>query len=503
MEPTPIVEDEKIIPLSPDQEKTLVTNELAIVSETERNEIAKVVKTEDIVLIDTHKKKLKSFRSRFAAKKFEITEDMVFDKEKYEKALAAWREMKNYRTKTVKPDFDKLKAPYIAITKFYNEKCNPLIEEFKEVENPVGAYVDKMEKLEQAEKDKEKLDLERRTNERVKQLLDAGAAFDSEYYSVESEEFGVKRISLGMNEINSLSDEWFAEVLEKIKAGVTLIAAQQKIKDDAVKLEQENQTKELNLLRENNLKVRARELKMLGFVPTNEGNTNTTADGRFTITAKDVAELPLEEWIARIEDIETKIEAAKKESEKKELISKRSAELLEIGLIKESQGFGSAYNKISIFITHQLVEEINEDGWKEFVIEAKESVSLQKTAKFNDDKIAEEEKALATTREAELAPYWQFVTQEEKSTLGKITEDDYKKLFEGARDLHIQKTNKDAADKTAKENKDKADALAKQGDEAMYNDLVARLKEIIIPAVKTDQFKNKVAIITNFINGLK
>ena len=51
-------------PLTKDQEQEVVNNALAIVSEADRNDILKVVKTNDVVLIETHKKKLKNFKRR-------------------------------------------------------------------------------------------------------------------------------------------------------------------------------------------------------------------------------------------------------------------------------------------------------------------------------------------------------------------------------------------------------------------------------------------------------
>src|SRR4051812_42501824 len=87
--------------ISPAQEQEILNTELALITnDEERNEIKKVVKTSDVILIDSHKKKIKSFKSRFPAKKFAITPELVWDKAVYEKALEQWREVKNYRTKT-------------------------------------------------------------------------------------------------------------------------------------------------------------------------------------------------------------------------------------------------------------------------------------------------------------------------------------------------------------------------------------------------------------------
>jgi len=223
---TPVVLSEK-------DQTEIVKNELALIPEAERNDIMKVVKTDDIILIDSHKKKIKSFKARFPAKKYAITEDLVFSKEAYEKALEQWREVKNFRTKNAEPEFKKLKAPYVAITKFYNESTNPIIAEYKAIEKPISDYVDALEALKKAEDEKAQRELEQRLNNRVAKVTDAGAAFDSEYYSIGSEEFDVAPISLGIVDLQTMTDGIFENVLAQIIEKAAIIAQAQADKDAA------------------------------------------------------------------------------------------------------------------------------------------------------------------------------------------------------------------------------------------------------------------------------
>lgn len=482
-------------------EEDIVKNQLAIIPEAERKEILGVVKTQDVVLIDTHKKKLKNFKTRFNAKKFEIKEDMVFDKEAYEKALAAWREIKNYRTKIVKPDFDKLKAPYIAITKFYNETCNPLIENFKDIENPIGAFVDKMEALEKEEKDRERINLEKRSNERVKLLIDAGAPFDSQYYSVGSEEFGVETISIGMETINSVPDDIFEKLLKEIKEKSATISQKQKAKDDAIRLEQEKKDEDLRKLKENNLKLRAKELKFMGFSLNEPGDTYSC--NGIQITVKQVAELGLDEWEGLIHDTENKLQAITERIAKRERTEKRKSELVAIGLQQTMTGFVSEYKENTIHVSNGIIE--NEDDaivWDEAIKDAKDNIAKQKQQKIDDDAIEAKEKALLSAREQALSPYWQFLTGDEKKSLGKMDDDAFIELSEKVQKLHSDKIEKDHTDKLAKDKKEKDGALAKQGDEAIYNDFVTRLRDVSVPTVATPEYNSKVAEIIRFLKTL-
>lgn len=483
-------------PLTKDQEIELVKNELATIPEADRNDIMKVVKTNDVVLIDTHKKKLKNFKSRFPAKKFEITEDMVFNKESYEKALAAWREMKNYRTQVVVKDFQKLKAPYIAITKYYNETCNPLIEQFKDVESPIGDFVDKMEALQKAEKDAERIALEKRSIDRVKALIDAGCPFDGNYYSVGSEEFGVEQISIGMDTINSVPDDIFEKLLKEITEKAAFIAGKQKEKAEAAAKEQEEKDNELKKLKEQNIRVRTRELKTLGLVP------DVATDG-VTVTTKQIEELSLDEWISLFDGIESAMEEEKNKVAKRNLIAARENELLAIGLTKSLTGYNRTYKELSVNVTNGDLETLDAESWGIVLDKAVSDIAKQKEAKANDDKKATEEKELATVREKELAPYWQFVTAEEKGMLGKMDATVYESLLSNVKKLHSEKVDKDFKDQQNQIRIENEKKLAAQGDKAMYGDFLSRLREVVAPGVTTDEYKSKVATIVNFIKTLK
>ena len=51
--------------------------------------------------------------------------------------------------------------------------------------------------------------------------------------------------------------------------------------------------------------------------------------------------------------------------------------------------------------------------------------------------------------------------------------------------------------------KDRLDALAKQGDQAVWNDFISRLKAIDFPVMQSKDFKDKVGSVRDFISNLK
>lgn len=497
--------------LSPEEQQAEVKKELALVPEKDRNEIIKVSTTADLIILATHKKKVTSFKRKYPESKFKITDDMVFDKEKLDKALEAWREVKNYRTKKIEPELKALKNPHNTIIKFYNEKGNPLIEDSKIIEKPISDFIDKMEALKKEEDEKEERELQKRTTQRVKDLLDAGACFDGEYYSLGSEEFEVSTISIGMSDINAMSDDIFNNMFEQLKAKAKIIATKQKAKEEAAaaqeeenKREQERQKAKLeeekNKLKEKNARLRSKELKLLDFI-FNEESKSYFSDP-VTITQDQVETYEDEQWEKIIADAENKIESKKENDKKEKRITERNAELITIGLTKSLTGFVCSYKEDLFSISYETIASETTE-WEKIIADAKERIAKQQKDKYDDEQKELHEKELATTREGELAEYWQFVTPQEKTTLGKISTDNYTILLERVKKSHADKVEKDLKEKQEKDNKEKEENLAKQGDEAMYNDLVARLKATSIPEVTTDEYKGKVTVITNFLNGLK
>lgn len=494
METNQVVNEQEQL-ISEDQAKEILNQELVLVSEQERKELQQVIKTKDVIIIETHREKTKKLKKKYK-NKFQITEGMVYDKDLHEKAVEAEREVRNYRTKTAEVDFDNLKAPYTTLLNFYNKSIKPVIEDLKEVQSPISDYVKKMKELKIEQDRADEIALEKRSNDRVKALIDAGAPFDGNYYAVGSEEFGVEPVSLGMDTINSVPDDIFEKFLKEITEKAAFIAGKQKEKAEAAAKEQEKKDNELKQLKEQNIRVRTRELKTLGLVP------DVATDG-VTVTTKQIEELSFEEWNTLFDGIEFKMEEEKKKVAKRSLVAARENELVTIGLTKSLTGYGKTYKDISIHISNNDLETFDDESWFTILNKAVSDIAKQKEEKANDDKKANEEKELATEREKELAPYWQFVTAEEKSTLGKMESAEYIPLFVRVKKQHSNKVDDDFKAEQSRIKDENEKKLSAQGDKAMYDDFLSRLREVSVPSVTTDEYKNKVATIVTFIKTLK
>jgi len=450
---TPVVLSEK-------DQTEIVKNELALIPESERNDIMKVVKTDDIILIDSHKKKIKSFKARFPAKKYVITEDLVFSKDAYEKALEQWREVKNFRTKNAEPEFKKLKAPYVAITKFYNESTNPIISEYKAIEKPISDYVDALEALKKAEDEKVQRELEQRLNDRVAQVVAAGASFDSEFYSIGSDEFDVPSISLGIVDLQTMTDGIFENVLAQIIEKAAIISEAQAKKDEEARIVEEQriakEAAEKKLFEEQQAKLKKEQ-------------DDLAAEMAEFKRQKEELRLAQEKLVQDRLDEEDRLkqaELAKKEATKKERIQQLTAP----GLHWDGSYYSLGYKHLKVHVSLTQIEELSIEDWD---------------SKMNEVYAGITEQALLVKEDKEAA--------DKKDAEDKIIADK-------------SVADKAVADAKAKEEQDEINRqaeLERQGDVPVWNDFISRLKAIEYPKMKSPLMASKVDEVKDFINGLK
>lgn len=380
-------------PLSDEEKLKAVSSELALAPAADKKEIEKVVKTEDVLLINKHKTKIASFKRRFPASKFEFkgfNPDDPENKKEYEKALEAWREIKNWRTKIFVPEIKALKEPYRKLLNFYIEMTNPVEADLKKLEVAPGEFAEKWEAAEKDHKQKEAKALEERTNKRVKDIETAGAAFDGEYYSIGSEEFGVKIISLGLADINAMTDVAFAQVYEQVVAGATIIAQKEKEKKDAADLkaqqEKEDMEKEKKQLQTGRIELRGELAEAAGMA------FNADRDGyeygQLFISMDNIKEYDKAQWDMFFPTIKTQIknikDAAKEKEEKERRLTMRPKDLLAIGMIGFPAKQHFAFNEV--VVSDHFLQTAEDAAWEECIEDAKAKIEVIKT------RIAEEEK---------------------------------------------------------------------------------------------------------------
>jgi hypothetical protein len=463
MESTPTNQiEEKEPELSPEAQAAIVSTELALIPEEDRKEIAKIVKTADVILIDSHKKKLKSFKAKFPAKKYVITDDLVFDKEVYEKALEQWREVKNYRTKNVEPDFKKLKAPYVAITKFYNEQTTPVIADYKAIEKPISDFVDKLEALEKIEKEKEAIALKKRTDDRVDMLIKAGMSFDGEYYSVGSEKFNVPTISLGMVDISTMTDGIFENILQHAKD-----------KNDIIVAETEKENAEIKRIEEELIAKAAEDKRLFDLQQAQLKKEQDELAAELAEFKRQKEELRLAQEKLAQKQREAEMKAAQEIAKKEEALWRgRLEELTDIGWNGQF-AFDWPNDKVSVITYEELISFTDE----QFTVVRSQFNSMVENRK----------------EQQRLKDLDEIKTRQEIADKLKKEQDEVIAA-------------KAIADKKAKDEldeKNRIESLNKQGDQAVWNDFVSRLNAIAYPEVTSQEFKDKVAKVKAYHEGLK
>lgn len=523
--------------LSEEQQQEILNNELAVVPEAERNEIKKVVKTADIVLLDTHKKKVKSFKARFPSKKFAITEDLVFNKEVYDKALEQWREVKNYRTKIAEPSIKELKAPYVAITKFYNDSFNPVIAELKIIEKPISDFVDKMEALEKEEKEKEARILEQKVNERRDILINEGMVFHNGYFEAGNVDFDIPLITLGEIDLKGMTDPIWEQMLTKVKQTIAQVNVKQKEKEAADKLEADKKEKEAARIKKENEEMAAERIESRTIILTGLGmepmeNPTGFKYDSLKITTEFLGTAAKADWDAEFAKLKTAItelkQKAQKEADEKKLLEDRQNELLALNMVWVPAK--QEYSIKGIAISLDYLKTATPGGWEEAIADAKHKIEAAKALEklkevrhnelvalglYTDLKFAgysykksgfdvsghiskdddaawdkyvneflkvqikkiDDAIALQAARLAEISPFLLFGHSVATTELYKLDQADYDKLLADTKAAHKAKVDKDLADAAAEKARKDADALAKSTDEVKWKHFIDSLPE--------------------------
>jgi hypothetical protein len=537
--------EEKEPELSQEAQAAIVSSELALIPEEDRKEIAKIVKTADVILIDSHKKKLKSFKAKFPAKKYVITDDLVFDKEVYEKALEQWREVKNYRTKNVEPDFKKLKAPYVAITKFYNEQTAPVIADYKAIEKPISDFVDKLEALEKIEKEKEAIALKKRTDDRVDTLIKAGMSFDGEYYSIGSEEFKVPQISLGMVDIQTMTDGIFENILQQATDKAAIIAdetqkkaaADLKLKQEADaeaervriqakadqekleadKLALENEKLEMQKLR---IESRSEVLENMDFKKDADG---TYIYGNVFISENYMGETTPADWTTFITKLRQEIkerkdadvkrlEEEKLQNERTNRINARYDQLFALGMKFNGQYGCYMYEDVNVDNATEI-NLFNEDEWNALIAKITPAIAERKAIAKEIEKRTSERiaylKLLDPSLQYDAVNELYFIHNPaisaglELSVIKKMKPENWEALVIKWTTAIETKAQSDKKAQEELDEKSRIETLAKAGDKAVWSDFVSRLNAIAYPEVTSQEYKDKVAKVKAYHEGLK
>lgn len=167
----------------------------------------------------------------------------VDDKEGYKAVENAWREIRQKRL-AVANKHKELKADYLVITRKIDGAKNQFTELLEEIESPLKAKLDEIEKIKEEEKNKAEREIQERLQARVTELLASGMKFDGSFYSIG------EAVSMDVVTLKDMSEENYSRLLgivkEKHQAELDRIQAENEAKaKEAAEIEQKRKDNEL------------------------------------------------------------------------------------------------------------------------------------------------------------------------------------------------------------------------------------------------------------------
>lgn len=228
----------------------------------------------------------------------------------------------------------------------------------------------------------------------------------------------------------------------------------------------------------------------------------------FAIRIADVHEYTNEEWDGLItrasvyvtEKTKEEAEEKRKEQERKDLQNKRYAQLLpfkEYGEKVNMDGLGLLSEGQYVSILAQKSHEYN------VAEEEKANKIAEEAAKKERERIEEEQRQAEAKRVKELRDFrvaalsqYNALYDEKRGDLGEMTEDEWWKLINEAKEMHDELIRK-------QEEERKAEELAQASDKEKWASILKNLQEIEIYGFRSGQYRKKAAILREKLEEIK
>jgi len=417
----------------------------------------KILQEDDLKNLKDAVEKIKGFKRKYSLKKLTVTD--IDSKEQKEKLRLAIADVRTSKT-TLEKDKKEKTLPYRSTVAFINTNYDKVIEAAESILDPLKAHKKEVDDLIEAKDKEAEIQAQQRLNDRVSKVITAGSIFDGEFYSIGSDEFGVSPVSLGIVDLQTMTDGIFENVLAQIIEKAAIISEAQAKKDEEARIAEEQriakEAAEKKLFEEQQAKLKKEQddlaAEMAEFKRQKE---------ELLLAQEKLAQDKLDE-----ENRLKQAELAKKEATKKERIQQLTAP----GLHWDGAYYSLGYKHLKVQVSLTQIEELSTEDWDSKMSEVYAGITEQALL-VKEDKDAADKKAA-----------------EDKIISDKAIAD---------KALADQKEADDLAEKN------RIEALNKQGDSALWSDFISRLKAISYPEVKSNDFQIKVNDVRKFIDGLK
>lgn len=428
------------------EEEVVETNEIALL-EQDKSTVA-ILQPDDLKTLNEAVEKLKSFKKKYTIKKLAVAD--INSKDQKEKLRLAIAEVRTTKTSLEKDKKEKTK-PYRDTVAFLNGSYDKVIEVAEKILEPLKDHKKEVDdKIEAAEKEAELLE-QKKVNDRVDALQLAGAVFHNSFYEAGDEELGVPLISLGEIDLKSMTDSIWENVLSQVKEKVELVntAKEKKTAElaEQKRIADEKAAEEKRLFEEQQAALKKQQEEF------------QQQQAEFKRQQEELADAQQKLENDRLSAEKEKQEKAN--AERKAHIDARYDQLFALGMRLNGQYECYAFEDVNVDNKTEICL-FNDVEWQALIDKITPAIA--------------ERKELARIREEE------ELKAEQKRIADKAIAD--KKLADEA------------------EAKRKQDELVKQGDKALWEDFVSRLKAISYPETKSPDYKNKVSTIQKFIDSL-
>jgi len=473
------------------------TTEIALI-EQEKSTV-KILQEDDLKSLKDALEKVKGFKRKYSVKKLVVTD--IENKEQKEKLRVALADLRTTRTSLKNDKTDKTK-PYRETVAYINANFDKVIEAIETIEVPLIAHNKEIKAAIEAKEKEAEIELQNRVNTRVKAVIDAGAIFDGNYYSIGSEEFNVPTITLGIIDFETMTDGIFENVLaqiveknsiietaqaEKIKtaqiaeeARIAKEAEEKRIFDEEQKKladEKEAFEKEKADMLKMKIESRGEQLQSLGMGTVNGGDYSF---GDLKISYEAISNSTASEWSKIIDQFKLLLKEQKKKEEQEQREKEEAQKQAEIRR-KHQEVINARYAQLST-LGMTFDAQYNCYIFQDVIVD-----NLTEICLFNDEEW--------TKLISKITP----AIQERKDTAEKKAIEDKAIADKAIADKAIA----DQKVKEEQEVKDRIELLNKQGDLAMWLDLLSRFQAISFPKFKSNDFQVKANNLQKLIADFK
>jgi len=206
------------------------------------NSTVKILQDDDLKSLSEAMEKARVFKKKYTLKRLTVSD--IDDKQKREELRLAIGDIRGVKVALDKDRKEKT-LPYRDTISYINTNYDKAIISFENLLDPLKNHQKQINDAIEEREQKEENDKKELLASRIATLIKAGVSFDGEWYSVGSPSLDIEEISLGVADIQSMTENIFETQLKIINDKVELIKVKEiEVKAKTERIEKERKEKE-------------------------------------------------------------------------------------------------------------------------------------------------------------------------------------------------------------------------------------------------------------------